>query len=784
MTATLSPPTPAAPPAGAASPARGGSGAGGRTGPSVSPLLAEGALFALSIATAAGFCRVFLGWTHLAPMVLTAGIAHLLAAVARRRRWHPVLAAVASLVGMAVTVAVVRYRDTTTFLLPSSGTWDLAYDELSRAWSAFPTAVAPVPTEGGFLAAAMVAIWVTASLSDAIAFRLRLAFEAILPAGVLFVFCSAIGADRSRLVVTACWVMAAVVSVVALRTWRDGARSGWLAGGRRRAVASSVRTGAVLGAGALAVGLLVGPALPGAGDRPVIETKQSSGGRRVADNPFVTLRSRLSSPTTAELFRVRSDHKSYWRLNSLDTFDGTAWTLSDALRDGDDRISEGAEPPAALSEAVSQVITVGEFDSAWVPMAYRPIELSGLTGVSYNATTGAAQVARGRLSQGTTYTVVSRVPSAVTPDALRSAAVPARIDRRWTALPTAFPSRLGDLARQIALGQATPYDQAVALQQFFRNNFTYDLRVGAGSSTNALVTFLENRRGYCEQFASAFAAFARALGIPARVAVGYTSGVTTGDGAFSVQGRHAHAWPEVYFDGVGWLAFEPTPSRGNPDAETYTFVQGQQVDEAPAATTDTTLPADAETPTPDTLPPLSFNLEDFLPAGGSATTATGAGDDGGWDVPWPAVGAVTALVAFGAGWLLGVPALHRRRWSKRRNAAATANERILLSWDQARVTLAAAGVRVPASDTPQEVAARLRRTPRVDADALRTLTATVTAAAYGPGAVGADDERSAAEAGRRIAAGLAQGTPWFTRARRRANVRSLLRPLPGDPVAR
>jgi len=234
---------------------------------------------------------------------------------------------------------------------------------------------------------------------------------------------------------------------------------------------------------------------------------------------------------------------------------------------------------------------------------------------------------------------------------------------------------------------------------------------------------------------------------------------------------------------VGWLAFEPTPSRGNPDAETYTFVQGQQVDEAPAATTDTTLPADAETPTPDTLPPLSFNLEDFLPAGGSATTATGAGDDGGWDVPWPAVGAVTALVAFGAGWLLGVPALHRRRWSKRRNAAATANERILLSWDQARVTLAAAGVRVPASDTPQEVAARLRRTPRVDADALRTLTATVTAAAYGPGAVGADDERSAAEAGRRIAAGLAQGTPWFTRARRRANVRSLLRPLPGDPVA-
>ena len=84
--------------------------------------------------------------------------------------------------------------------------------------------------------------------------------------------------------------------------------------------------------------------------------------------------------------------------------------------------------------------------------------------------------------------------------------------------------------------------------------------------------FLAQRRGYCEQFAGTFAAFARVLGLPSRVAVGFTPGELRDDGRYYVQDKHAHAWPEIYFDGLGWVPFEPTPARGNPAAVQYTGV--------------------------------------------------------------------------------------------------------------------------------------------------------------------------------------------------------------------
>src|SRR5690606_14327556 len=100
----------------------------------------------------------------------------------------------------------------------------------------------------------------------------------------------------------------------------------------------------------------------------------------------------------------------------------------------------------------------------------------------------------------------------------------------------------------------------------------YSTDIDSGHSTDALVDFLDSRRGYCEQFAGTFAAMARTLGIPARVAVGFTPGDPDPAVAdtFVVRGRHAHAWPEVWFPQVGWVPFEPTPGRGMPGATDYT----------------------------------------------------------------------------------------------------------------------------------------------------------------------------------------------------------------------
>jgi transglutaminase-like putative cysteine protease len=111
----------------------------------------------------------------------------------------------------------------------------------------------------------------------------------------------------------------------------------------------------------------------------------------------------------------------------------------------------------------------------------------------------------------------------------------------------------------------TAYGQILALQNRFRNgNFSYTQDVEPVEGTDPILHFLtESKSGFCQQFATAMAVMARALGYPARVAVGFREGERLGD-TYTVDSRDAHAWVEVFFPGYGWLPFEPTPSRANP----------------------------------------------------------------------------------------------------------------------------------------------------------------------------------------------------------------------------
>jgi transglutaminase-like putative cysteine protease len=120
-----------------------------------------------------------------------------------------------------------------------------------------------------------------------------------------------------------------------------------------------------------------------------------------------------------------------------------------------------------------------------------------------------------------------------------------------------------DLAARVTSGARTPYAAVLALESWFRQTggFAYDEsppRV-KGSPLVAFVT--QTRAGYCQHFAGAMAAMLRMLGIPARVAVGFTSG-SPADGRWEVSNRDAHAWVEVWFRGHGWIPFDPTPGRG------------------------------------------------------------------------------------------------------------------------------------------------------------------------------------------------------------------------------
>jgi transglutaminase-like putative cysteine protease len=124
-------------------------------------------------------------------------------------------------------------------------------------------------------------------------------------------------------------------------------------------------------------------------------------------------------------------------------------------------------------------------------------------------------------------------------------------------LLTGVPQPLIDQAKLLTKNSATKYDAAVAIQQWLRSTFTYSTEVKSDESSSYLTQFLKDRKGYCEQFAATMALMSRAIGIPARVVVGFTAGTKQSDGSWSVSPHQAHAWPELFLG--QWVRFEPTP---------------------------------------------------------------------------------------------------------------------------------------------------------------------------------------------------------------------------------
>ncbi|GAA3811408.1 DUF3488 and transglutaminase-like domain-containing protein [Cellulomonas soli] len=165
--------------------------------------------------------------------------------------------------------------------------------------------------------------------------------------------------------------------------------------------------------------------------------------------------------------------------------------------------------------------------------------------------------------QGMGYTMLVQIPD-LTAATLQDASV-GTFDgvEQYLALPgTDHVDDVTALAAEVTAEASTPYEQALALQTWFRSsaNFAYDTRVAAARTDDAVWDFLTSRRGYCVQFATSMAMMARSLGIPARVGVGFLPGTAQGDGSYDVTGRESHAWPELFFEGAGWVRFEPTPA--------------------------------------------------------------------------------------------------------------------------------------------------------------------------------------------------------------------------------
>jgi transglutaminase-like putative cysteine protease len=200
-------------------------------------------------------------------------------------------------------------------------------------------------------------------------------------------------------------------------------------------------------------------------------------------------------------------------------------------------------------------------ESAYLPVPYAPVALAASTAgwaefpgslMLYNPTP---------TLDGLQYTVTSSVPQPTKADLRADTGnPPAAISNQFGSYTGQDATRLAAIARQRTAKAATPLQQALELQDWFlAGSFKYSLTPHLPTSHWLLAFLTTDRRGYCQQFAWAFAVLARQLGIPSRIAVGFTAGAQGRNGTWRVSTADAHAWPELYFPGDGWVRFEPTP---------------------------------------------------------------------------------------------------------------------------------------------------------------------------------------------------------------------------------
>jgi transglutaminase-like putative cysteine protease len=489
-----------------------------------------------------------------------------------------------------------------------------------------------------------------------------------------------------------------------------------------------------IGATAIAVGVVVPMLIPGLhGGLPKHGGNGDGPGRGssqvVTLNPIVNIRAQLTSPKAIPVLRMTSTDPSptYLRLTSLDRFDGTTFSPSNLVAGVGARVSKGIHGPAVTGTAEQTKVSVDNFSVHWLPLPTQVESVDVKGDWRYDPGSNTVFSAKSDTKK-ISYTVVStRFEPTASQLSQSGFVVRGDVPAAYLDLPPVSPG-VATLAQTVTAKAKSAFGKAVAIQSYLTGpSFLYDTSVPASDSMDALAQFLlVTKRGFCQQYAASMAVLARLVGIPSRVAVGFTHGDRQSDGTWLVTTHDAHAWPELYFPGFGWLPFEPTP-RGDGQAIAPTFTRtdnGSFTDVGPTPNAQPSnepalSPADRkqlerETPTP---PPARHR-----------PTAPG-GPSLWWLVAVPAL-------------LLPVPGLvragqRRRRWSLGRDGARAAHA----GWAELRASAIDAGVGWVDGISPRAAARVVAADTALDAPtaaALRRVVQAEERARYAAAPAGAD----------------------------------------------
>jgi transglutaminase-like putative cysteine protease len=508
------------------------------------------------------------------------------------------------------------------------------------------------------------------------------------------------------------------------------ARTGWGELGLSLSIAASV----------MVIALAISTTAPGfqqIGRQGVSSSGISIGG---GVNPLIDLGQDLRRPAAVPVFQYTSTAKTqpYLRLTALDQFTGTIWrhrggTIAGIPPDGT------IGPVPGLSAAVARAkittdIQITNMRSAWIPAPYPVTGVRGLDGHWLWNAADLTVSAVDRSTQGQTYRV-SGLDLEPTAEQLADAgdSIPPAVARDLF-VPFDAPPVITETALEVTRGATNAYDQSLALQNYFQNGgFSYSTTAPVhdsydGDSMQSIAAFLRLKSGYCVHFASAMAVMARTLGIPARIGMGYLPGTVIGaqgdQTLFGVTSDDLHAWPELYFAGIGWVPFEPTVSRGSLPA--YTLPGGLSGTQAGQ-------PASTPTASGAALAPETSTT------GGSTGNSARAEELG-------AIVSGTLIAVFVLLLLLTPAAI--RRWQRISRLRLLRDDwgSPRLAWRELQQTARDLGMAVPDTQTPREFAARIAamlQDDRQACDALAVLRDATEREQYGrPGHGSIDPDRA------------------------------------------
>ncbi|WP_433829315.1 transglutaminase TgpA family protein [Actinoplanes sp. CA-015351] len=637
---------------------------------------------AATLLAAAPLSSIFDSWTWLFQSILTVVLIAGAAVAARTLRFPTWAQTVAMIFALALALTWI-FPSGKELLIPQPATLTHFADLIRQAGEDTRSYGVPVPDRDGLLFVAVLGIGAVAIVVDLLTAVFRRPALAGLPMLAIYSIPVAVYLDSVPVfpfIIGATGYMWLLVADNVDRVRRFGRR--FTGDGRDVDVwepSPLASAGRRLGMVGVLVAVLLPLAVPTVSGGLLTRLTQSGSGIGLGPggtgngqiNLFAALSGQLTQNATINIIKVRTNEREpfYLRFGVADVLnaDGVGNTaprgnpMSEGLPDPS---TQASSDRANYTEYQAVIEVADGLRQKMLPVYSYPTGVEGLKG-NWSYDGGQQVLYSGRATTGDQKYTVTYLRPRYTAAQLRTAEPLDESDalyRQYTAAPAdeAVQTKVDELIED----QDTDYDKVRAIYDSFssENGFKYNLSTQNTGTASDIAAFLENKSGFCQQYAAAMTWMVRAAGIPARVAFGFTRGTALDDNTYQITNRNAHAWTEVYLDGFGWVPFDATPA-GNVQGSTRSAWAPDVESPAPevSSSAGTTAPGAESSAAPGGVE----RPEQANDGGGTALDEGVVPDDGSW-TPLLVVAGIALFLA-----ILLIPAFRRALLRRRRHAVTT-----------------------------------------------------------------------------------------------------------------